>query len=89
MCGGAGRKEDKDMLTYGYRDVNGRIELDPETAPLMREFFRLSARGMALRPAAEKAGIPIRAKWKREGGISRTALATALHGDGALSCADR
>ena len=46
-------------IPYGYRIENGRAVIDEEQAATVREFFQNYISGMALMPAAEKAGLKL------------------------------
>ena len=46
-------------IPYGYRIVNGRAVIDEEQAAAVREFFQNYISGLALVPAAEKAGLKL------------------------------
>ena len=46
-------------LPYGYRIENGRAVIDVKQATTVRDFFQNYISGMALMPAAEKAGLKL------------------------------
>lgn len=46
-------------IPYGYRIENGRAVIDETQAATVREFFQNYISGMALMPAAEKAGLKL------------------------------
>ena len=46
-------------IPYGYWIENGRAVIDEEQAATVREFFQNYISGMALMPAAEKAGLKL------------------------------
>ena len=46
-------------IPYGYRIENGRAVIDEVQAVMVREFFQNYLSGMALMPAAEKAGLKL------------------------------
>ena len=46
-------------IPYGYRIENGRAVIDEEQAATVRDFFQNYISGMALMPAAEKAGLKL------------------------------
>ena len=44
-------------VLYGYRKVNGDVEIDPDAAERIRRFFALANSGIPIREAATTAGI--------------------------------
>ena len=46
-------------IPYGYRIENGRAVIDEKQAATVRDFFQNYISGMALMPAAEKAGLKL------------------------------
>lgn len=44
-------------VLYGYRKVNGDVEIDPDVAERIRRFFALANSGIPIREAATTAGI--------------------------------